>query len=872
MGFRRRSTPPAPPPPPPPPALPALNKDVLLQAAGCAVALAVLLQLLVFARLRSHKPSVGRRPLVSLASEPRRADAPVAFVTMGETELGLHSRRLLAERGYAVSYSAGADVPADGVPAVVVHLASQAEGVLGPARTTAAVAAQCERLSPPPRLVLVSDARAGCDVSRDVSDGDVEMEVSSHADPRLEALLFAEERLERFANSTGKDAICLRPHRLYGDSPPIGLAGFLFSGGGALMAASRAYTTLTHVENAALAVGRAADEMMSTTRVSYADVARGGMANPTVHTRIVTDGSIFSASYLLGCAACVMRCPPAVLPLLTTVLSPVVRLAVPTLGLAFGTHQYFDCSAPSDPAAAPPAIALRHALAGWAATAGVGARLIGPLYAVAVACIAAVAMPPTDLPTAPWLVEAGPALLLSAAALFLIHALMPARASLPAQGKLMPPVIEGGVPILGRGIDFARGPVFLITRLRSQYRSLFTMRIAGQRITFMQGPEAQRSFIRATDKELDQGPVYKFTIPVFGRKIVYDSPLEERQQQIKMVVHSMNTRSLDAMVPKIISEAEAYFATEWADEGEVDLRETFSGLIILTASATLMGPEIRANLVQEVARIYHALDNGLTPFSVFFPRAPTKAHKARDAARKEMVGIFAKVIQSRREASARGERHDDFLQVMIDFRYKDTVDRATGKVLKTGTGYTDDEITGLLIVLLFAGQHTSSITSAWLGAMILSHPEELAKLQQEQRATFGPGDKLNYESLLKMDGMRRAISETLRLYPPLILLIRKVMVERDVGQFTIPKGDIVMMCMPAGNKDPRFWSQAEEFRPDRFAPGSPEADTWSSKTVEHGVDTGKMLSFGGGHHMCSGRRFGFLQVVSDPPAPRHRRI
>jgi len=59
-----------------------------------------------------------------------------------------------------------------------------------------------------------------------------------------------------------------------------------------------------------------------------------------------------------------------------------------------------------------------------------------------------------------------------------------------------------------------------------------------------------------------------------------------------------------------------------------------------------MGPEIRANLVQEVARIYHALDNGLTPFSVFFPRAPTKAHKARDAARKEMVGIFAKVIQA----------------------------------------------------------------------------------------------------------------------------------------------------------------------------------------------------------------------------------
>jgi len=45
------------------------------------------------------------------------------------------------------------------------------------------------------------------------------------------------------------------------------------------------------------------------------------------------------------------------------------------------------------------------------------------------------------------------------------------------------------------------------------------------------------------------------------------------------------------------------------------------------------------------------------------------------------------------------------------------------------------------------------------------------------------------------------------------------MVERTVGAFTIPKGDIVMMCLPAGNKDPRYWSDAESFRPSRFATG-----------------------------------------------------
>ena len=60
-----------------------------------------------------------------------------------------------------------------------------------------------------------------------------------------------------------------------------------------------------------------------------------------------------------------------------------------------------------------------------------------------------------------------------------------------------------------------------------------------------------------------------------------------------MLVHSMNTGSLQSMVPKIINEAETYFRDKWQDEGVADLRQTFAELVILTASATLMGREVR---------------------------------------------------------------------------------------------------------------------------------------------------------------------------------------------------------------------------------------------------------------------------------------
>ena len=59
------------------------------------------------------------------------------------------------------------------------------------------------------------------------------------------------------------------------------------------------------------------------------------------------------------------------------------------------------------------------------------------------------------------------------------------------------------------------------------------------------------------------------------------------------------------------------------------------------------------------------------------------------------------------------EIHDDVLQVFMDAEYKD------------GTKLTDQEVAGMMIALLFAGQHTSSITSSWTGLLLMDNKEFL---------------------------------------------------------------------------------------------------------------------------------------------------
>ncbi|KAL5706697.1 sterol 14alpha-demethylase [Ranunculus cassubicifolius] len=221
-----------------------------------------------------------------------------------------------------------------------------------------------------------------------------------------------------------------------------------------------------------------------------------------------------------------------------------------------------------------------------------------------------------------------------------------------------------------------------------------------------------------------------------------------------------------------------YFS-KWGDSGEVDLKYELEHLIILTASRCLLGREVRDKLFDDVSALFHDLDNGMLPISVIFPYLPIPAHRKRDRARKKLSEIFANIITSRKTT---GKSENDMLQCFIDSKYKD------------GRPTTDAEVTGLLIAALFAGQHTSSITSTWTGAYLLKHKQYFSAVVDEQKNLMKKhGDKVDHDILSEMDSLYRCIKEALRLHPPLILLLcsshSEFSVEtREGKQYDIPEG------------------------------------------------------------------------------------
>ncbi|MYE06357.1 MAG: cytochrome P450 [Chloroflexi bacterium] len=183
-------------------------------------------------------------------------------------------------------------------------------------------------------------------------------------------------------------------------------------------------------------------------------------------------------------------------------------------------------------------------------------------------------------------------------------------------------------------------------------------------------------------------------------------------------------------------------------------------------------------------------------------------------------------------------RPDDFMQSLMDASYED------------GRALSDDEITGILLTVLFAGQHTSAVLATWTGLELLRATSYLARVRDETQAIYGETGEISLEGLKQQVTMEHAVRECERLHPPLILLIRKVLRPMPFGNHVVPAGSLAMVSPAVSHRLPDLFAGPDRFDPDRFAAPARE-DKQHPYTL---------IGFGGGKHRCMGKHFAEMQV------------
>ena len=128
----------------------------------------------------------------------------------------------------------------------------------------------------------------------------------------------------------------------------------------------------------------------------------------------------------------------------------------------------------------------------------------------------------------------------------------------------------------------------------------------------------------------------------------------------------------------------------------------------------------------------------------------------------------------------------------------------------------------------------------------------IQKLVFEDILAHGPSDgPITVEDIAKMSYFDAFLHEVLRLYPPVGMVVRDVARKTNLLGESIPAGTRVLVPIYLLHRHPRYYTDPEEFKPQRWLKGK------ENRSKHHHF---AFLPFSLGYRNCIGQRFAMYEA------------
>ncbi|XP_065879400.1 cytochrome P450 78A5 [Euphorbia lathyris] len=207
------------------------------------------------------------------------------------------------------------------------------------------------------------------------------------------------------------------------------------------------------------------------------------------------------------------------------------------------------------------------------------------------------------------------------------------------------------------------------------------------------------------------------------------------------------------------------------------------------------------------------------------------------------VNVFVgNIIEEHRNmrgfANGNYENSGDFVDVLLNLEEENKLN--------------DSDMIAVLWEMIFRGTDTVAILLEWILARMVKHPDIQAKAQSEIETAVGSDRSVSDSDLPNLPYVRAIVKETLRMHPPgpLLSWARLAIHDTQIGPHFIPAGTTAMVNMWSITHDKQFWSEPEEFKPERFI---------EEEISIMGSDL-RLAPFGAGRRVCPGKAMGLATV------------
>lgn len=345
-------------------------------------------------------------------------------------------------------------------------------------------------------------------------------------------------------------------------------------------------------------------------------------------------------------------------------------------------------------------------------------------------------------------------------------------------------------------------------------------------------------------------------LALLGRGLVFVDGLSwvKHRRIVSPVFHTDKLKTMvkrmAACTSSMLENWQQMVAQADSDGKEIDVHNEFRALTADIISHTAFGSSY--NEGKEVFGLQRELQEMAAEAerSVFIPGSqyiPTRKNRYAWKIDGRVKEILKSIIQSRLEPRTTGTDVDygnDLLGIMM------TANKKELSGIQKNVSMTIDEIMDECKTFFFAGHETTSNLLTWAVFLLAINPEWQKIVRKEVISICGT-DIPDADMLSRMKSVTMVLNETLRLYPPATMIIRRAYKEIKLGQFLLPKGTAMIFPILAVHHSEKLWGpDANLFKPERFAEGTSRAATHPNA----------FFPFSLGPRNCVGQNFAMLEA------------
>uniref|UniRef100_A0A0E0ND22 Cytochrome P450 n=1 Tax=Oryza rufipogon TaxID=4529 RepID=A0A0E0ND22_ORYRU len=399
----------------------------------------------------------------------------------------------------------------------------------------------------------------------------------------------------------------------------------------------------------------------------------------------------------------------------------------------------------------------------------------------------------------------------------------------------------------------ASPPHRALLRLSRRHGPLMLVRLGEVPTVIVSGSDAAMEVLKARDPAFaDRARSTTVDAVSFGGKGVIFAPYGEHWRHARRVclaelLSARQVRRLESIRQEEVSRLVDSIIAGSSNAAAVDMTRALAALTNDVIARAVFGGKCARQ--EEYRRELGVLTTLVAGYSMvdLFPSSRVVRWLSRRTERRlrrshaEMARIVGSIIEERKEKKGSDagvgakDEDDDLLGVLLRLQEEDGLT----------SPLTAEVIAALVTDIFGAATDTTASTLEWIMVELMRNPRAMDKAQQEVRNTLGhEKGKLIGIDISELHYLCMVIKETLRLHPASALILRQSRENCRVMGYDIPQATPVLINTFAVARDPKYWDNAEEFKPERFENSGADIRT----SIAH---LG-FIPFGAGCRQCPG--------------------